>query len=538
MAIYHANIKSFSRGKGDSSIAAAAYRAGVDLVDTRSREVHRYSSRRGVVSHFMLSPVGAPSWCNDVQVFWDANEAWESRLNARVARELEVSIPSELNEDQRQSLALKLGQLLVDRYKAVVLVAIHLPSQEGDSRNHHVHLLMSAREVGKDGFGLRAGSEFDARGGRGADEVRLVRGLISQVINESLASAGVEVRVDHRSLHDQAKAAEAVGDHGRAAELFRPPPEHVGKASTAARRLEVAFMTRSEAGSPPELAKKSMAEAVERFRRNRLASISSAHGMPPAREGDTETITTGTARSCRDHAKDSSVSIAAQAPSQMALQLSRRARISKSSGQDAALLDEQAQLVEEWLVVQCELARTALESLHSVPGLRVEQEMKDAMESALVRRVDVYASKLFFFEDSERLTASIRDYAEALRRPHEARERVERARAKLSERMVESRGLTDPSLAGAKRALWNAKTGVSARARVANDRRINEARAAMVDATSVMERHYYITLPHKEHSPSYDINWPDDGERKSDSNRQQLTPSTNNRRNGRFGARS
>lgn len=33
MAIYHATMKSFSRGNGDSSVAAAAYRAGFDLLD-------------------------------------------------------------------------------------------------------------------------------------------------------------------------------------------------------------------------------------------------------------------------------------------------------------------------------------------------------------------------------------------------------------------------------------------------------------------------------------------------------------------------
>lgn len=202
MAIYHASVKSFSRGKGESSIAAAAYRAGLDLVDTKIRGLHRFSFRKGVAAHFMLAPAGAPAWCSDARVFWDANEAWETRQNARVAREIEVSLPSELSPDRRQSLALELGQLLVDRYKAVVLVAIHLPSQQGDNRNHHVHLLMSAREVGPEGFGARAGAEFDARGGRGAEEVRAIRALASETINASLASAGLEDRVDHRSLKD------------------------------------------------------------------------------------------------------------------------------------------------------------------------------------------------------------------------------------------------------------------------------------------------------------------------------------------------
>src|SRR6478672_5940289 len=120
MAIYHANIKAFSRGKGESSVAAAAYRAGIDLTDTTKRTEHRYSQRKGVRAFHMLAPTGVPAWCLDPNVFWDANEAWESRANARVARELEVSLPAELDDMQREQLAISLGQELVDRYKTVV----------------------------------------------------------------------------------------------------------------------------------------------------------------------------------------------------------------------------------------------------------------------------------------------------------------------------------------------------------------------------------------------------------------------------------
>lgn len=167
MAIYHATMKSFSRGKGDSSVAAAAYRAGFDVLDVGTGLGHNYSRRHGVAFHQMLAPRGAPSWCLDAKKFWNANEAAETRLNARVCREVEVSLPHSLAADQRQELALALGQLLVDRFQVAVLVAVHKPSKQGDQRNHHVHLLMSARKVGADGLGERACAEFDARqGGR------------------------------------------------------------------------------------------------------------------------------------------------------------------------------------------------------------------------------------------------------------------------------------------------------------------------------------------------------------------------------------
>jgi|APEBP8051072433_1049376.scaffolds.fasta_scaffold00198_29 MobA/MobL family. len=529
MAIYHASVKSFSRGKGESSIAAAAYRAGLDLVDTKTRGVHRFSSRKGVAAHFMLAPAGAPSWCSDARVFWDANEAWESRQNARVARELEVSLPSELGPDRRQALALELGQLLVDRYKAVVLVAIHQPSEKGDQRNHHVHLLMSAREIGPEGFGVRAGAEFDARGGRGAEEVRAIRALVSETINASLASAGIDDRVDHRSLKDQARAAEAVGDFDKAAELSRPPTKHVGKAVTAALRREGSDLLLGGTGIVQSPSQRSMAEAVERFRqKGRLAATSIAHGPSSAREERAREQAKSGVQEIRFQAPRAGARPAAHTPSAKALQLSRLARISKSSGNDAELLNEQAHLVEEWLASQNELARSALESLEAIPGLQVEQAMRDAMETALTRRVGVYASKPFFFEGSEALTAAIVEYAAAIRHPHEMRERVERARAQLSERETERKGPTDPRLARAKQILWKAKAGVAMGARIQAERRINEARNAMTVARDAMERDYYITPLHRvETSPplSYTAG-AGGGERKSESNQRQLKPNS------------
>lgn len=46
MAIYHTRVKTFSRAKGHSAVAAAAYRAGLSLVDERTGARHDYSQRR------------------------------------------------------------------------------------------------------------------------------------------------------------------------------------------------------------------------------------------------------------------------------------------------------------------------------------------------------------------------------------------------------------------------------------------------------------------------------------------------------------
>ncbi|CAE6767805.1 hypothetical protein CFBP1159_20880 [Xanthomonas arboricola pv. corylina] len=236
MAIYHATMKSFSRGNGDSSVAAAAYRAGFDLLDTSTGLGHNYSHRGGVDFHQMLAPKGAPEWCFDAQYFWNANEAAETRKNARVCREVEVSLPHQLDPQQRRVLALALGQLLVNRFKVAVLVAVHTPSKYGDQRNHHVHLLMSARQVGPGGLGERACAEFDARQGGGTRALRQIRKDIAMVINAHLKNAGNAAQVDHRSLRAQAHEAARNGEFERARELTRRPGKHLGKAKVAVMR--------------------------------------------------------------------------------------------------------------------------------------------------------------------------------------------------------------------------------------------------------------------------------------------------------------
>lgn len=229
-------MKSFSRGKGQSATAAAAYRAGLKIRDERTGETHDYTRRGGVVASMMLAPDGAPDWCHDPTAFWNQNEQTETRKNARVAREVEVSLPAELSAEQRQALAVDLGQMLVDRYSVAALVAVHAPDKGGDDRNHHTHILLSARQVGPDGVGARAMSEFDARQGAGKKAIQELREAVAGRINHHLALAGLGVRVDHRSLAEQARAAEAKGDLAQAAALTREPTKHQGKAATAALR--------------------------------------------------------------------------------------------------------------------------------------------------------------------------------------------------------------------------------------------------------------------------------------------------------------
>lgn len=218
MAIYHASTKPISRSGGRSSVAAAAYRAGCELVDERTGLIHDYTRRAGVVSAEIITPDGGSA---DRSQLWNAAELAEKRKDSRTAREWIVALPSELDAEQRADLARAFGRELVERYGVAVDVAVHQPDDEGDQRNHHAHILTTTRQVSRaaDGslaMGAKAAIELGDKDrkkagipGKSADDIEQLRERWADLANAALAQAGSAERIDHRSLAAQGIDREA-----------------------------------------------------------------------------------------------------------------------------------------------------------------------------------------------------------------------------------------------------------------------------------------------------------------------------------------
>lgn len=220
MAIYHLSVKAISRSAGRTSTAAAAYRAGVEITDARTGEVHDYTRKRGVVSTDLVLPKGAPEWAADRSALWNAAEQAERRKDACVAREYEVALPAELSPEGRRQLALDFAKEMADREGCAVDVAIHEPGREGDDRNHHAHILRTTRKVGPEGLTDKLDTEKAGRNRR--DDLEGVRARWAELCNERLRDAGIEAAVDHRSLKAQG--------------IDREPTRHLGPTASAVER--------------------------------------------------------------------------------------------------------------------------------------------------------------------------------------------------------------------------------------------------------------------------------------------------------------
>lgn len=214
MAIYHLSVKTVSRSAGRTATGAAAYRAGCRIVDERTGEIHDYTRKRGIESTHLVLPAAAPAWASDRAAVWNAAELREQRINATVAREFEVALPSELDAAGRQRVAHQFAQEIVARHGCIADVAIHRPSRAGDTRNHHAHILCSTRRLTPTGFTEKT-RELDERH-RG--EVGRWRERYAALQNDAMQAAGVAAQVDHRTLAAQG--------------IDRRPTVHLGPSAT------------------------------------------------------------------------------------------------------------------------------------------------------------------------------------------------------------------------------------------------------------------------------------------------------------------
>lgn len=231
MAIYHLRATMISRSSGRSATAAAAYRVGERIEDHRTGLTFDYRARGGVDHVEILAPANAPAWVQDRGALWNAVEAAETRKNSQVAREIRVALPAEMDHGQRVELVREFCQREFVARGMVADIALHAPGRTGDDRNHHAHILLTTREIGPEGFGVK---------NRCWNAVEMLEGwreAWARDSNLALKRCGLEERIDHRTLeaqriealerasvaHDRGDEAEALRQTVRAVELDRDP---------------------------------------------------------------------------------------------------------------------------------------------------------------------------------------------------------------------------------------------------------------------------------------------------------------------------
>lgn len=195
MANFHFSVKTFSRARGCCIARRLSYLLGKRMQDFRTARIFNFSRRRDVVFSKFISPVNA---LIDSYEVWQRAELAEKRANSTVARECDVTLPWELSEMARETLACRFATWLSNKYMCVVHVAIHGPKKSGDQRNHNAHLFMSTRSMDDSGMFGKKCRVLDSRK-TGSIEIMQWRKHWEEICNQALESEGHSARVDCRS---------------------------------------------------------------------------------------------------------------------------------------------------------------------------------------------------------------------------------------------------------------------------------------------------------------------------------------------------
>lgn len=265
MAIYHLRLKVITRALGRAArpggatrrsvVAAAAYRSGERLYDSSQGKWFEFD-KPDVVHTEIMAPNDAsvPEWVFDRQTLWNMVERSETRVDAQLAREVEITLPRELTKEQQLELVRSFVRDQYVNQGMVADIAIHRPDASDGRDQPHAHVLLTMRRLDSNsetGFSrlkerdwnerediarafAEARKRFNDTGlledklaleaAEARRNVNVWRAGWAEYANRALKEVGSDARIDHRTLEAQG--------------IFRAPQPNIG----LARHIEKAYV--------------------------------------------------------------------------------------------------------------------------------------------------------------------------------------------------------------------------------------------------------------------------------------------------------
>jgi hypothetical protein len=191
--MYHFSVQVIGRSAGRSAVAAAAYRSAEKVTDERTGLVHDYTRKQGVHHRVILLPPSAPRAFFSRHELWNAVEKKETRKNSQTAREIDFALPIELSRKDQ----IRLARTFVRDVFVKAGMCADLCLHDLHSGNPHAHVMLSTRNVDRDGFTTK-NRDWNDKG-----LLMVWREKWADYANAFLEKRGSATRLDHRSLLDQ-----------------------------------------------------------------------------------------------------------------------------------------------------------------------------------------------------------------------------------------------------------------------------------------------------------------------------------------------
>lgn len=161
MAIMFVRAQVIGRGAGRSIVSAAAYRHRARMMDEQAGTSFSYRGGAAELVHEELAlPDQIPAWFKNAvsgksvagasEVLWNAVDAFETRADAQLARELIIALPEELTRAENIAVVREFVQ---DNFTSKGMVADWVYHDKDG--NPHIHLMMTLRPLTEEGFARR-----------------------------------------------------------------------------------------------------------------------------------------------------------------------------------------------------------------------------------------------------------------------------------------------------------------------------------------------------------------------------------------------
>ena len=197
--IYHMEVSTLSRGKGRSLGASLSYISGKKIHDRYSGKTYRHR-RFDLVQFRVYLPPSSPNALRDLQCLCDELNKAEKRKDARTGRLFICSLPNELVPGEWAKIV---KDFIEENFVAkglCAVAAIHRGTNRDfpSKNNPHVHIIVSTRTVGPEGFNPQKDREHDKR-----CYIEIWRRAWAEVQNRAYERCHIEKRISHESLRVQ-----------------------------------------------------------------------------------------------------------------------------------------------------------------------------------------------------------------------------------------------------------------------------------------------------------------------------------------------
>ncbi|WP_039852330.1 Ti-type conjugative transfer relaxase TraA [Brucella intermedia] len=159
MAIMFMRAQMIGRGAGRNIISAAAYRHRTRMRDEQTGTLFSYRGGDDDLVHEELAlPEDIPAWLQTAiegktvaaasETLWNAVDAFDTRVDAQLARELIIALPEELRRVENIGLV---QEFIRDNLTSKGMIADWVYHDKGG--NPHIHLMTALRPLTEEGFG-------------------------------------------------------------------------------------------------------------------------------------------------------------------------------------------------------------------------------------------------------------------------------------------------------------------------------------------------------------------------------------------------